>query len=279
MTDDLGREVRLKAAPSRMISLAPSVTEILFALGLDREIVGVTSTCDYPPQAKTKPSVGTSINPDLEKMVSLQPDLIIAAKGIYRPDLAKEMERLHLPFYVSDPATLDSIFSSIEHLGQLTEKVREGRLLIQQMRSKFDRIRKRVINIPPRRVLYILWHDPLMTVGPGGFIHELIELAGGQNIYSKPGAPYTWFSMEEVILKDPEVVIFPGELGESVVQSQKQIWERRWGMLSAVKEGRLYITNSDLLHRPGPRIVQGLEVLARIIHPEVFEDEVQDPHP
>lgn len=279
ITDDLNREIRLNQVPSRIISLAPSVTEILFALGLDQEIAGVTAACDFPSLAKIKPSIGTSMNPDLEKIVSLQPDIVIAAKGIFRPELIKEMERLHVPIYVSDPATLGALFKNIEHLGKLTGKMEKAHSLILEMRSRITSIQKSLRGIPPHRVLYILWHDPLMTVGPGSFIHELIETAGGQNIYSKTGIPYTQFSMEAVIAKDPEVIIFPDELGKSAIQSQKGIWQKRWGMLSAVKAGRLYTANSDLLHRPGPRIVEGLEFLAHAIHPEVFGDEIQTTHP
>jgi iron complex transport system substrate-binding protein len=184
-----------------------------------------------------------------------------------------------VPIYVSDPATLGALFKNIEHLGKLTGKMKEAHSLILEMRSRITSIQKSLRGIPHRRVLYILWHDPLMTVGPGSFIHELIETAGGRNIYSKTGIPYTQFSMEEVIAKDPEVIFFPDELGESAIQSQKAIWKKRWGMLSAVKAGKLFTANSDLLHRPGPRIVEGLELLAHTIHPEVFGDEIQTTHP
>jgi iron complex transport system substrate-binding protein len=277
--DDLGRSLTFPQTPSRIVSLAPSVTEILFALGLEGRIVGVSANCDFPAGALEKPSVGYSMSPDLEKIVSLRPDLIILATGIFRPDLIPQLERLRLPVYVSAPNDIEAILRSIGQLGRMTGKFPEAEALNRDIRFRMDGILKRLVGRPIRPVLYVLWHDPLMTVGPGSFIYELIELAGGRNIHTRPGMPYTRFSMEEVVSKNPEVIIFPSDLGDAVTRTEMKLWKERWGMIQAVRSGNLYPLESDYLRRPGPRIVDGLELLARVIHPEVFHGEIRTADP
>ena len=273
VTDEVGRTIILEQNPSRIISLAPSITEILFALGLDREIVGVTEFCDYPPRARQKPSIGGFMNPSLERIVSLEPDLVIVAKEFYRPGFIRELERLDLPVYVSDPSVVESVFSALHQLGGVVGRVSEAETLAHRIRSQMEKIRGVLSDYPRRRVLYVLWHDPLMSVGPGSFVHELIEQAGGQNIVVGNGMAYSRLAMETVIARDPEVIIFPDELGESEIRAQKETWRLRWGMLSAVRQERFYVVDADLVHRPGPRLAQGLLELARVIHPEAYGEE------
>lgn len=251
----------------RIISLAPSVTEILFAIGLDEEIVGVTAFCDYPEKARSKPKVGGMINPSIEKIIALEPELILAVKGLHGDELASELERLHLPLVLMDVSSIHNILGEINHIGVLVGKTGEAQALVSRMKTRMNRVRDRVQVFPRPRALYVMWNDPLMTVGPESFIGELLEAAGGENIAPSSRAGYVRISMEEVLAKNPEVVIFSSEMGEATVLSEQKKW-KGWKLLSAVQNNRLYSINSDIVHRAGPRIVDGIEALSELLHPD-----------
>ncbi len=267
VTDAIGRTLILPDAPSRIISLAPSVTEILFALGLDEEIVGVTTACDFPARALEKPSVGGSISPDLEIMLRLKPDLILGIKGLQRPGLTDELDRLGLPIYLTNPSSLDLTLRDIRLIGQMVDRIQEAEALAQDIESHMEEIQVRVHGYPRTKILYVLWNDPLMTVTRSSFIGEMIEIAGGENIASEGLKGYIQIGMERVLAQDPEVVIFASEMGEGTAMLERQRWSR-WKQLTAVKDQRLHILNSDLLHRPGPRLGDAIESLAAVLHPE-----------
>jgi len=272
VTDALGRTLTFSKAPTRIVSLAPSITETLFALGLDHEIVGVTTSCDYPPQAKLKPKVGGLTTPNLETLVAMKPDLVISVKGLHKLELVSEMDRLQIPFYVSDPSTVKKILQEIRVIGRLTGKAKAGEQLSDRMEKQIEAVEEKVRGHQRPRVLYVLWGDPLMTVGPGSYIEELIWISGGKGIVPEGRPAYSQLNMEEVLAKDPEVVIFASEMGDDTVAAERQRW-LRWKTLSAVKERRLYTVDSNLLHRPGPRLVDGLAALAKLVHPELFTDQ------
>jgi iron complex transport system substrate-binding protein len=266
--DDAGHRLYLAKPPARIVSLAPSITEILFSIGLDEQIVGVTEFCDYPLAAKSKAKVGYA-NPSVEVIITLRPDLVLAPRDFLRPDLQVKLEQLKIPVFVLDAHTLEDIPLQIHTLGKMFEKVPAANAVTQLMRQRMADIRQAVGQRSVRRVLYVLNSQPLITVGPGSFIHQMIGVAGGMNIATQASEAYPRLSMETVLKEDPEVLIFPSGEVETVPRSEQQQW-RRWDSLSAVKHQRFHEVSSSLLNRPGPRVVEGLEQLARAIHPEVF---------
>jgi iron complex transport system substrate-binding protein len=266
--DDAGRRIYLAKPPTRIVSLAPSITEMLFSLGLDEQIVGVTEFCDYPAAAKSKAKVGYA-NPSIEAMVALRPELVLAPKDFLRPDLQTKLDQLKLPLFVLEARTLEDIPLQIQTLGTMFERSSTANEVTQTIRQHMADIRRKVETLAPTRVLYVLNSQPLITVGPGSFIHQMIGLAGGINIATQAGTAYPKLSMETVLKEDPEVLIFPSGEVETVPRSEQEQW-RRWDSLSAVKRQRFHEVSSNLLNRPGPRFVEGLEQLAHAIHPEAF---------
>ncbi len=265
--DDTGRKIYMAKPPARIVSLAPSLTELLFAMGAGGQVAGVTQFCDFPPEASSKPKVGY-INPSLEALVALQPDLILAPHEFLKPDVIASLDNLKIPIFIVVDQTVEDIFSHIQTIGQMVEHQAEAAALGMDLRKQIAVIKKLAQGQPPVRVLYVLNSQPLITVGPGSFIDQLIRLAGGVNIAAKSGTPYPRLSMETVLLEDPEVLIFPVGQAEGISESEQQSWQQ-WSGLSAIKQGRVYQIPADLLNRPGPRIGQGLERLAAMLHPSL----------
>jgi len=265
--DDLGRRVYLAKPARRVVSLAPSSTEILFAVGLDSEVVGVTTFCDYPPQAKLKPKIGSSI-PNLEAILGLKPDLVVGQDFI-RPDTLAKLEQLKVPVFLMSPKTVEDIFGHINTVGRLVGHEKEARLVVQGLRDRLAEVGRRLTRAKRIRVFYVVNTDPLISIGTASFIHQMIEVAGGENILGRMTMPYPKVSLEEVIRKDPEVIIFPIGSTEGIPEAEQQGW-RKWKGISAVAQNRLYQVKGEMVNRPGPRVVEGIEVLARLLHPEVF---------
>ena len=267
--DDLGRKLYLAKIPKRIISLAPSITEILFALGLNEEIVGVTEFCDFPSQALEKPKVGYS-HPNLESIVALQPDLLLAPKSFMRVDLLHKLEHLKIPTFVLEPHTVEDIMAHIQMLGRMVGRSQEGNEETAVLRKQVSSLAQELEGLPRPTMLYVLNSEPLITVGPGSFIHHLIELAGGRNAAEEARTSYPRLTMEEVLRQNPEFLVFPVGRFEGIPQSEQESW-KRWDTLNAVKHNRLFQVQSDLLNRPGPRIIDGLKQLVNILHPEVLQ--------
>ncbi len=252
----------------RYISLAPSTTEILFALGLDEEIVGVSTYCNWPPKAKSKEKVGQFSQVNIEKILSLRPDYIFCT-GLEQAPIITELRRLNLKVYAADPTNMQDLFNSISDIGKITGKINEAESLITDMETGIEEITSKVRLIPESKkpkVFIEIWHDPLTTAGKGSFVDELITLAGGVNIASDTRRPYSIFSPEEVIKRDPDCIILTymdKELPLKLVGGRFG-----WKGISAVKNNRLYNDiGSDLLLRPGPRIVQGLKEIHKRLYP------------
>src|SRR3989338_2062796 len=257
----------LAAASQRFISLAPAITEILFALGLKDEVVGVTTFCNYPPETKSIEKVGTFSEPSIEKIVSLRPDLIFAT-GLEQDNVVNQLKQLNLKVYVSDPKNIEELLESIRQIGRLTNKQEQALVLIEGIQHSILQIQNKVKQIPEEKkpkVFIEIWHDPLMTAGHGSFVDELITLAGGVNIaYDTPRA-YGYFSAENVIERNPDCIIF-GYMDDPGSQNQAS---RRlgWNQINAVKNNRLHNDiNPDLIFRPGPRLVNGLEEIYQRLH-------------
>ena len=269
--DDTGRKIQLAKTPRRIVSLAPSITETLFAIGAGGLVAGVTQFCDFPPEALSKPKVGYG-NPNVETLVALQPDLILAPREFLKPDLLASLDHLHIPIFLLEERTVEQIFSHIQTIGKMVERQAEAAALVMELRQRIAAIMQRTQETTPVRVLYVLNSEPLITVGPGSFIDQLIGLAGGANIAAKSGTPYPRLSMETVLSEDPEVLIFPIGTSEGISEQEQQAWQR-WSGLSAIKQERVHRISADVLNRPGPRIVQGLEQLAAVLHPSSFKAE------
>lgn len=263
--DDMGRRVYLAKAPSRIISLAPSVTEMLFAIGAGAQVVGVTQFCDYPPEASLKTKVGYA-NPNLESLVALQPDLIVAPQEFLKPDLIGKLEQLKIPLFILSARTVEDVVGHIQTLGRMLDHRTEATVLGMDLRQQIARIKTRTQSAAPIRVLYVLNSEPLITVGPGSFIDQLIGLAGGINIAAKSATAYPRLSMEVVLQENPDILVFPIGKTEGISESEQQSW-RKWSTLTAVKENNLRQIPADLLNRPGPRIGKALELLADLFHP------------
>jgi iron complex transport system substrate-binding protein len=263
--DDLGRLVAINGTPQRIISLAPSNTEILFALGLGDKVVGVTDWCDYPPEALEKEKVGSYDTPDIEKIVALNPDLILVAYGTTM-DVINNLVGLGLTVFGIKTTDLDDLLNDIRTIGEITDKELEAYALTSEMESKIEAIADATSELEERpRVFYIVWHDPLWTAGSGTFIHELIEKAGGVNICQNITG-YTTISIEEIVARNPEVII-------------TSEWSYDWAInatelasTNASQTDRIYQGDDDLVQRPSPRLVEGLEWFAHFIHPEIFEE-------
>ncbi len=266
--DDAGRKIFLADPPTRIVSLAPSVTEMLFAIGAGEQVVGVTSFCDYPAEAKAKPKVGGSF-PNLEVLLSLKPTLVVAPRAFIRPDMVGKLDQLKIALFILDANTLEDVLRHIQTIGRMLGRSEKADAVAADLRRRVTEIKTRTASAPRPRVFYVLNSDPLMTAGPGSFIHQLIELAGGANVAAGAPVSYPRLSLEEVVKQDPEVILFPIGTEEGIPDQEQQRW-LRWTTLSAVKQNRFVKIPSVLLDRPGPRVVDGLELLARQLHPDIF---------
>ncbi len=266
--DALGRKIYLANSPGRIVSLAPSLTETLYAIGAGDLVVGVTPFCDFPPEAALKPKVGY-IRPNLESILALEPDFIVAPVEFVRADLLTRLEQLKIATFIVQAKTVEDIFAQIQTLGRILKLNGAADRVATDLRRRVADLRQQTDHLSRPRVLYVLNTDPLITVGPGSFIHHLIELAGGTNVAANAQAPYPRLSMEAVLKEDPELILFPVGEAEGIPEGEQQRW-RRWESLSAVKHGRFHQIDANLLNRPGPRVVDGLEVLVRILHPDVL---------
>jgi iron complex transport system substrate-binding protein len=267
-TDGLGRAVSVAFPPQRIISLAPSVTESLFALELESRIVGVTSYCDYPPAAQHKEKVGDTIHPNLEKIISLRPDLVIISTASQLEGLTRRLDQLAIPVFVVNPRSVREVVASLRTLGSLTGTDARAESLAADMERRIAEIERKLAGGPRTRVLYVLQTGPLITVGGKTFINDLIELAGGSSISSTESAAYPQFSREAVAARAPEVIIAPSSHGTEIVGEQALL--KDFAGTPAISNRRILRVDPDLVDRPGPRLIDGLEQLARGLHPEAM---------
>ena len=257
-TDELGRSVRVVENPQRIVSLAPSVTETLFALGLSDRIAGVTSYCDYPPEAKTKEQIGDTLKPSIEKIIALKPDLVIASIASQLESFVQKLEGAGIPVYVSSPRNLEETINSIQAIGNLTGAADKAKDLTATLRARIEQVHKRVAGDNKPSVFVMLGSEPLITIGGLSFINDLIQQAGGRSISEDEKSDYPQYSLEKVIARKPEVIF---------LQAGNEQLPARLKQTPAARQGRVYHLNDDLLLRPGPRIVDGLEEIADKLHP------------
>ncbi|NLZ39556.1 MAG: cobalamin-binding protein [Firmicutes bacterium] len=261
MTDAAGREVTLEARPERIVSLMPSLTEIVFALEADERLVGVTSYCDYPEAAKEKEDVGDLFNLNTEKILSLEPDLVLVGKSETLQDSMEFLEEAGVPYFVVDPQTLDEIEESILTVAELIDAKEEGEALVTQLRADRAAFEEKVAAIPAEErpnVFVLLDTEALYTVGDGEYLSEMITVAGGNNVAAEIGAGYFQISEEKLLEIDPDIIINTFPMRDQVMAKEA------WQDLSAIKNKRVYDVESNAVSRPGPRYVQGLEELYKV---------------
>ncbi len=271
ITDQLGRVVKLDKVPQRIVSLAPSNTEILFALGLGDKVVGVTTYCDYPPEAKEKPKIGGFSTPDIEKIVVAAPDLVVAA-SIHAKTVIPQLESRGLKVLVLAPKTVDDVVQAIDLAGDATGTQASADKLVANMQSRIKRVAGLVAALPSDarpRVFYVVWQDPLMTVGADTLQGQLIEMAGGKNIFGELSG-YPTVDLEAVLQRQPQVII--AGVGHGSGQDALLQWARSEPRLKdteARQQGKVLEIDANIISRAGPRIADGLEEMLRLVHPDL----------
>jgi iron complex transport system substrate-binding protein len=270
IVDGLGRSITIDKTPQRIVSLAPSNTEILFALGLGDKVVGVTEYCNYPQEATTKPKVGGFSNVDIEKVVSLEPDLVLATH-IHGKTVIPALEKVGLTVVALTPGSLTEVLDSITLVGKITGQSREASKLINDLSTRIEAVVDDTQTLSPDqkpRVFYITWHEPLMTAGTETLADDVISNAGGQNIAYDISGDKT-INLETVLYRDPQVIVVSVGMGSGEDLPWQYVQnEPRLENTQALLNDRVYKIDGDVIHRPGPRIVDALEQMAQFIHPE-----------
>jgi iron complex transport system substrate-binding protein len=265
--DDLDRTVTLSRRPTRIVSLAPGITETLFAVGAGPQLVAVTTTDTHPPEVKELPTVG-GFAPEtisLETLLAQKPDLVIAG-GRFQQPIVESVAKLGVSAVVSDPSSLDGVEDAILLIGRLIGQEEKSTAVVADFRRRREAVRRRAATIRPGdrlRVLYVLWDEPLQTAGPGTFVGQMITEAGGVNIFADAKQQYPPVSDEAVLARNPNLVLAPDHGGAKLCD--RLFGRPGWKELAAVKEGKIVTVPEDLLHRPGPRLIDGLERIAALL--------------
>ncbi|PYV40544.1 MAG: cobalamin-binding protein [Acidobacteria bacterium] len=266
-TDEIGRYVRLPKHPLRIVSLAPSVTEVLYLLGAQDRLVGVTTHCDWPEDAKTKPKIGNLLNPNYEVILAAKPDLVIATTAGNDRAAVLKLAGLGLPVFVTAPRSVEKIFETVLDAGRITDRAREAEQLVSNMRERLDEVRRRLAGLPPTRAFFMTWFDPLLAPGKNTFENDVLRQAGVESITADIEEFYPRYSLEQILARDPEAILTVEHNTRSVADLKRIAG---WNRLSAVRKGRVYVL-SEVIQHPSPRFVEGVEELARKLHPERFQ--------
>ena len=268
LTDDAGRRVSLPFKVDRVISLAPNLTEIVFAVGAGDRLVGRTSYCDFPPEAKSVTEVGDTLHPSLERIISLKPQVVLISTASQLEVFTQQLQNQNIAVFVTDPHDLDGVFRSIGQVGEILGKKEQASTLVQTLRQRTDAVEQAVKQRPPVRVFYQLSAEPLYTAGHDSFVTDLMRRAGAISVTADLPGAWPKFSNESALAAKPEAIILPtgGSMGtgnSTVTEALRQS--------PAVLQGRVYRINDDHLVRPGPRAIDGLEEMARALHPDAFK--------
>ena len=270
ITDDVGLVSKIEKTPVRIVSLGPSNTEILFALGLGERTVGVTSYCDFPAEAKKKKKVGDFISPNLEIILSLKPDLVLCAGGVQK-DLALKLRGLNIPAVTLYPKDLNQLINDIAVVGRTTGAESKAAKYMESLRARIAAVKEKVKGQPKPSVYFEIWNSPLTSAGKSSFVDELITLAGGENIFAKVDQTFPTVNAENIVKSDPDIIVtaYMDRAGKIKTEVVKRAG---WGKLKAIKNDRIYDDiDSNILLRAGPRLVDGIEALARKFHPELYK--------
>jgi len=265
-TDGVGRQVAIPRHPLRIISLAPNITEIIYLLKAQDRLIGVTTQCDWPKAVKDKPKIGDLLNPNYEVILAAKPDLVIASTAGNDQGAVMKLAGLGLPVYVAAPRSVEKIFKSVEDIGRITDCAAQGLQLVARMKERLENVRLRIAGLPPIRAFFITWFDPLLTPGKTTFENDVLQLAGVISITSDIPQYYPRYSLEQLLVKDPDVILTIEHKGDPLPDFKKT---PGWKDLRAVREGRIYFL-SEYLQHPSPLFIDGVEELARKLHPERF---------
>ena len=269
--DETGRSVRIPQPVRRIVSLAPSLTETIYALGLQDRLVGDTEYCDYPPDAKKKTKVGGGIDPSLEVIASLHPDLVLVTKSFNRLETMQSLDRLGISSYATDPHTVADIISSVKTLAVVLGVPEVGVSVAEEMQHRLADLQQRIGSLPPKRVLFVVWTQPLISTGKDTFLADALRHAGAVSIIdSSQGWPQV--NLEEVARLQPDFLVFAeSHSGDASREMAKLATLPGWKIVRAVRNHR-YAVISDAVNRPAPRIVSAIEDLARQLHPKAFAE-------
>jgi iron complex transport system substrate-binding protein len=272
VTDLLGRKLEVPQNPQRVVALAPSITEIVYALGQQRRLKGVTRFSDYPEAAKQLPRVGSYVHLDVERIAALKPDLCIGVKEGNPLSVVTRLQAMGIPFYAVHPVDLETVMQSIETIGDLLGASRAAAQTTAAMRQRIDHV-KTIVAAADRkpRVFFQIGVSPIVSVGSRTFIHELVTLAGGTNV-AAGSTPYPRFSREQVISLAPDVMVISSMARATVFDKVKAEW-MQWSAIPAVRNQAVFIAPTNIFDRPTPRLVEGLEQMARYIHPKLFMEQ------
>ena len=273
VTDAMGRQVSLTAIPQRIVSLAPSATEMLFAIGAGDRVVGDTKYCNYPPEAEALPKIGgySASSISVESIVNLTPDLVVAGTVAQAP-VVEALTKAGIPVVVFDPKSFEEVYANIQQLGALTGTSAKAEQVVAAMRVRIAAVTAKVATVPAAQrpsVFYEVFDEPLMTAAPNTFIGQMITLVGATSIFTDTGKDYPTVSAEAVILRNPDVIAGPNTHGDKLTTAL--VAQRPgWADLKAVTTKRIYLLTGDTVSRPGPRLADALEELAKALYPELF---------
>jgi iron complex transport system substrate-binding protein len=263
----MGRSVEVPDDPRRVVALAPSITEIVFALGCEDRLAGATRFSNFPPAAKRLPRVGSYVHLDLERIVALSPDLCIAVKDGNPKAVIQRLEALQIPVYAVNPVNLGAIGDTIVEVGQLLSARQPAERLVAEMNARIEAVKAQVAGSSSRpRVFFQIGISPIVSVGSETFIHELITMAGGINV-TAGAVPYPRFSREEIFALAPEILIITSMDRNKSFLEAKIEWQQ-WPEIPAIRDQRIHLVDSDLFDRASPRLVDGLELLVGLLHPQ-----------
>ncbi len=266
--DDIGNEICLRNTPSRIVSLAPNLTETVFFLGANDRLVGRTARCNRPAAAANVPQIGAYLRPDLERLISLHPDLVLATKPGLREEIVDRLTALNVPVFVEDCRSVDDVCSLLRRLGLLLGKEAMAQLAIKDIQHRRAVLREHLQGLVSPRILFAVGVKPLVVAGGQSFLGALIREAGGVNIAEDIMIPYSRYSFEEVIKKDPEYILI---LDKECKQEECLNYLRRYTTLSAVRNHKVISVDADLVARPAPGVIDALELIAKTIHPSAYE--------
>lgn len=266
LTDDAGGKITLSQPANRVVSLAPANTEIVFALGGKEKLVGVTTYCDYPEEAKQKEKIGDFANPNVEKIISLKPQVVLATGGVQK-GVVERLNKFKIKVFVVDPKNFKGLYADIEKVGKIIGQETEAARLVEKMKKKVEEVKAKVQGRPRVRVFFEIYSQPLMTAGKNTFINDMIEIAGGENIGAKAGEGYPQFSEEQLVRDNPDVYLAV----KGSMNNPEELKKRTgYSDLKAVKEGKVFVIDDNLVTRPGPRLIDGLIEVAKALHPGVL---------
>jgi iron complex transport system substrate-binding protein len=268
LTDDLGRTVSLPAKVDRVVSLAPNLTEIVFAVGGGAQLVGRTSYCDFPPEAKSVPEVGDTTHPSLEALVAVKPQVVLVSTASQLEVFTQQLQNQNIAVFVTAPHDLEGVFRTIEQVGDILGKRDQASTLLQTLRQRTSAVEQAVKDKPPVRVFFQLSAEPLYTAGHDSFVTDLMRRAGAASVTAELPGEWPKYSSESALATKPEAIILStgGSMGAANSTVNEALRQS-----PAVQQGRVYKINDDHLVRPGPRAVEGLEEMARALHPDAFK--------